>query len=187
MRYQTIKAYNKCSNFVLYYVLGTVSVTRVVTEVQQGRGFPYLSVILGYMTNKRVQIVGCILEYQGKFVLLHRLPHKPDGDTWGLPGGKVDPGETHEQAILRELYEETGYQATPSELECLGTYPFSSPTWSHVTFDYMTYRVRLQQPHTVVLEAHAHSEAMWVTTEQADARTDLIFGLHELFRLVGLL
>lgn len=132
------------------------------------------------------QIVGCVLEFEGRFVLLHRLPHKPDGDTWGLPGGKVETSETREAAIIRELYEETGCRATLSDLEYLGKFPFKSPTLDEV-LDYSTYRVRLTSPHAVVLERHAHSEAIWVTAQEADARSDLIFGLHELFRLVHLL
>lgn len=31
---------------------------------------------------------------------------------WELPGGKIDPGETPEQAVIREVYEETGYRVT---------------------------------------------------------------------------
>lgn len=35
--------------------------------------------------------------------------HRPRYDDWGLPKGKLDPGETDEQAALREVLEETGY------------------------------------------------------------------------------
>ncbi len=37
--------------------------------------------------------------------------HRPHYDDWSLPKGKDDPGETAEQAALRELHEETGYRA----------------------------------------------------------------------------
>ena len=33
----------------------------------------------------------------------------PDRGLWATPGGGVDPGESHEQALLRELDEETGF------------------------------------------------------------------------------
>lgn len=36
------------------------------------------------------------------------LVHRPRYDDWTLPKGKLDPGETHEQAALREVEEETG-------------------------------------------------------------------------------
>jgi 8-oxo-dGTP diphosphatase len=45
------------------------------------------------------------------------LVHRPRYDDWSLPKGKLDPGETHEGAALREVEEETGLQcALGSEL-----------------------------------------------------------------------
>jgi 8-oxo-dGTP pyrophosphatase MutT (NUDIX family) len=35
--------------------------------------------------------------------------HRPKYDDWTLPKGKLDPGETHKQAAVREVAEETGY------------------------------------------------------------------------------
>lgn len=37
--------------------------------------------------------------------------HRPKYDDWTLPKGKLDPGETHEQAAVREVAEETGWVA----------------------------------------------------------------------------
>jgi 8-oxo-dGTP diphosphatase len=37
--------------------------------------------------------------------------HRPKYEDWSLPKGKVDPGETLEQAALREVEEETGVRA----------------------------------------------------------------------------
>jgi len=135
------------------------------------------------MSKTRAKIVGCILEHDGKILLLLRHSHKPDGDTWALPGGKADPGETDKQAIVRELYEETGYRATESELEYLGAFPFTSPR--NEDYIYATFSVKLDGPHAVALEESAHADFKWVTVEQADARDDLIYGLHDLFRLIG--
>jgi 8-oxo-dGTP diphosphatase len=45
----------------------------------------------------------------------------PDRDVWGTPGGGVDPGETHEDAVRRELAEETGLSLRPEEVgPCVG-------------------------------------------------------------------
>lgn len=58
--------------------------------------------------NKEIDVVGCYVQYDGKFVLLHRQPHKTNGNRLGLPAGKVDPGETVHRAMSREIKEETG-------------------------------------------------------------------------------
>ncbi len=42
----------------------------------------------------------------------YALVHRPRYDDWSLPKGKVDPGETDEEAALREVEEETGVRCT---------------------------------------------------------------------------
>lgn len=57
------------------------------------------------------RVVGCgviITNWDGKILLGKRW----DGQGWGLAGGKVDEGETHEEAAKRELFEEFGITAT---------------------------------------------------------------------------
>lgn len=130
-----------------------------------------------------MKVVGCFLEYNDKFVILLRHAHKPDGNTWGLPSGKVEHGESDTEAILRELEEETGYRATQSEVELLGNFNFISNT--NQPYTYVTFRVKLNQPHDVRLEKAAHADYQWVTAQECYAKTDLITGLHELLKLVG--
>jgi 8-oxo-dGTP pyrophosphatase MutT (NUDIX family) len=54
---------------------------------------------------------------RGEVLLLHgRDPSRPDHWYWFTIGGALDPGETPEEAAVRELHEETGIVATPSQL-----------------------------------------------------------------------
>jgi mutator protein MutT len=44
------------------------------------------------------------------------MQRRADGGAWGLPGGAVDPGEAPAQAIVREVWEETGLVVVPQRV-----------------------------------------------------------------------
>lgn len=49
-----------------------------------------------------------LLKQNNKFLILRRHPNsKTNADCWELPGGKVDPGEDFDKALIREFIEET--------------------------------------------------------------------------------
>ena len=54
-----------------------------------------------------VEAAGGVLVRDGLVALVHR----PRYDDWTLPKGKLDPGESFEEAALREVFEETGLRA----------------------------------------------------------------------------
>lgn len=72
----------------------------------------------------------------GRVLILRRAPDSTDGGRWCLPGGKMDYGDTVEQAAIRELQEETSLRATnlrflfyqdslppaPGRMHCLNLY-----------------------------------------------------------------
>ncbi len=52
--------------------------------------------------------VGVLIDAEGRFLLTSRPEGKVYAGYWEFPGGKVEPGETVEQALRRELHEELG-------------------------------------------------------------------------------
>ena len=75
--------------------------------------------------------VGVLIDARGRFLLTSRPPGKVYAGYWEFPGGKVEPGETIEQALRRELHEELGITIGPAE------------PWQVELMDYPHARVRL--------------------------------------------
>ncbi|KND50061.1 MAG: pyrophosphohydrolase [Parcubacteria bacterium C7867-008] len=114
--------------------------------------------------NPRFEVVSCVLEHNGSFLLLHRHAHKPQGNTWGLPGGKAEPEEDIQTAIAREVFEETGYVASPEVFihshELLVTH-------DGYDFVYHVFGHTLSNPYEVQVEEAAHQGYRWVSLEEA--------------------
>jgi 8-oxo-dGTP diphosphatase len=59
------------------------------------------------MAGEHVRAAGGVVVRDGRVAVVHRPRH----EDWSLPKGKLDPGETWEQAAVREVEEETGLRA----------------------------------------------------------------------------
>lgn len=64
----------------------------------------------------RVRCVGAIVHDTGGRLLVIRRGRPPGAGMWSLPGGRVEPGESDEAAVVRELAEETGLHVAPVRL-----------------------------------------------------------------------
>lgn len=64
-----------------------------------------------------------LIDADGRVLLQQRPPGKAMADLWEFPGGKVEPGETPEAALIRELEEELGIRTHAS---CLAPATFAS-------------------------------------------------------------
>lgn len=61
------------------------------------------------MSISRVYVaVGVVRNPQGQILIAKRPPHVHQGDLWEFPGGKIEAGETRQQALQREMHEEVG-------------------------------------------------------------------------------
>ena len=69
-------------------------------------------------------VVACALVDADRRVLIAQRPEgKPLAGLWEFPGGKVDPGERQEEALIRELHEEIGITVREA---CLAPLTFAS-------------------------------------------------------------
>lgn len=107
-----------------------------------------------------VPVVCAILVREGRVMLAQRPPGKKLGGLWEFPGGKVEPGETAEAALHRELHEELGCtvrvtQALPS---CIHEYP-----WGNIELIPFVCELTPESPEP---HPHEHSAIIWVQRDQ---------------------
>lgn len=102
-----------------------------------------------------------VLHQDGKVLIARRPASGLLGGMWEFPGGKVEPGETHAQALERELEEELGITTTIRDL--LGKY-------NHA---YTRFKVTLYAYHAILsageIKLEQVSEARWVNLTELDS------------------
>ena len=110
--------------------------------------------------NSKFEIASCFVEYDRKILLLHRQDHKPEGDTWGVPAGKVSDGEEILETILRELKEETGFEISESKLIYFDKVYVR---YNSYDFVYHIFHTKLDQQNDVKINYEEHKSFEWKT------------------------
>ena len=60
------------------------------------------------MSGSLIPCVGAVVtDEQGRLLMIKR-GHEPGAGLWSIPGGRIEPGETDTEALVREMLEETG-------------------------------------------------------------------------------
>jgi 8-oxo-dGTP diphosphatase len=77
---------------------------------------------------KRLLVVAAcaLVDADGRVLLAQRPQGKQLAGLWEFPGGKVEPGETPEQCLIRELHEEIGIE---TDIPCLAPLTFASHSY----------------------------------------------------------
>ena len=112
------------------------------------------------MLQKPLMVTAALLRRSGRILIAQRASTGRFANKWELPGGKVDPGETPEQALERELQEELGIVARIGAL-------FSDTVYQHESgqIRQFTYWVDLAgSPADIHLTEH--QAIAWVTPQE---------------------
>ncbi|MFG3203288.1 (deoxy)nucleoside triphosphate pyrophosphohydrolase [Streptomyces sp. NPDC048192] len=113
----------------------------------------------GTPTTDRTVVVGAALLDGGRLLAARRSAPADLAGRWELPGGKVEPGERPERALVRELREELGVDAEPVE-RVPGEWPLRAPYVLRV----WTARLRPGSPAPKPLQDH--DELRWLTPDR---------------------
>lgn len=79
----------------------------------------------------KVRATGVLIENNSLLLVKQKLTNNKN---WSLPGGRVEAGETLEQALVREMKEETGLDVEPIRMLYVCDVAASSNTVLHITF-----------------------------------------------------
>lgn len=101
-------------------------------------------------------VCAVIADAAGRVLLAQRPAHKHLGLKWEFPGGKVEPGEAPEAALVRELREELG-----CEVAALRALPRFTHDYGAVTIAMIPFRCTLA-PGSPPPHAHEHVALAWV-------------------------
>ena len=100
-----------------------------------------------------VRVAAAIIE-KGECVLVGRRLAGPLADKWEFPGGKIEPRETPEACLQRELREELDIEAVIGEFFLSSTYAYR-----HATIELLVYRAEIIAGEPCL---HDHTEIRWV-------------------------
>ena len=133
---------------------------------------------IDFTSNLEVSTV--FMEFKGKLLLLFRPSNKCFPSTWGIPGGKLEKGETPLDGLVREIQEELGLRPDPSECS-----HFHSLYVRHPQMDYKLhlFQWKLDSLPLIVLNPEEHLDCRWQPISEFST-LPLLAGQLEAFHFV---
>jgi 8-oxo-dGTP diphosphatase len=109
---------------------------------------------------RKIRVVGAMIEQQGCYLITQRPPTASLPLLWEFPGGRVEPGETDEAALARELREEMGIGVAVGERVIHVEHAYEA-----YDIDFCVYRCQLRQGPIRNIRVHDHR---WVRPSDLD-------------------
>lgn len=107
---------------------------------------------------KHIEVVAAIIEQNGKYFCAQRKDQGELAMKWEFPGGKVEPGETKEDALIREIKEELNSLIRVDEF------------FNTVHHEYKTFFLSMHCYLCSILEGNLvlseHIDSKWATVEE---------------------
>ena len=113
-----------------------------------------------YRHMKRIEVVAAIIQKEGRIFATQR-GYGEWKDWWEFPGGKMEPGETPEEALKREILEELSTDIRVDELLCTVEYDY--PQF------HLTLHCYLCSLLTEALHLNEHEAARWLAKNELES------------------
>ena len=110
---------------------------------------------------KAVEVVAALIWRGDRFLACQRSEKKARGLLWEFVGGKVEPGETKPEALVRECREELGISVRVGEVFCELTHVYPDLT-VHLTLFHAAIPAG-EEPQRL-----EHNDLRWITVEEMD-------------------
>ena len=107
---------------------------------------------------KFTNVVAAIIKKDNQYLIVQRNKNKHLGLKWEFPGGKVEPNESEEECLMRELAEELSIDVKVGDLVAESHY-----TYEHGEFLLKAYEVRIVKGKPVLT---VHDQMVWVEPAQ---------------------
>ncbi len=104
------------------------------------------------------EVVAALIWNKEKFMICRRPPYKARGMMWEFAGGKVEPGESKEQALVRECKEELGVT-----VEVGDTFAEVTHTYPDIAVHLTLFNARIINGEPRRLE---HNDMKWITSAE---------------------
>lgn len=107
------------------------------------------------------QVTAAFLEKDGKILIAQRKAGDKLAGKWEFPGGKLEPGETPEQCLKRELMEEFGVETRIGEFICSSSFEYK-----HLPIELLVYRAYHVEGE---FQLRDHDQLAWVSLGELKA------------------
>ena len=104
------------------------------------------------------KVIAAVIEKGDKVFIAQRAKKDALEDKWEFPGGKLEPGETHQECLKRELFEEFEIVAQIGEYVCTSDFYHKD-----TPMQMLTYRVPSFTGEIKLIE---HKDSKWVLPEE---------------------
>jgi len=111
---------------------------------------------------KTIRVVAAVLEKEGRYLITQRRATAVLPLMWEFPGGRVEAGETDQQALKRELTHRLGVEIDVGKLISFVSHPYE-----HYVVDLFLYECTLASPEST-LESRAVNAFKWVASNEFD-------------------